>query len=164
MGSPRPAAQQILLRATVTCLFIHSLFLRFSSSLTGSSLCSLHPTRLHFCCPSSPRVFFCCCFCFSTSVSCSHPPSLSLWLSPPSPYPSPSSFLLCASLPLSLPTSHQAICSKAQIHRGGADSEGEPEIKGKMGGSEKERWLLHRKKGKKERMTDSLGKKAGGRG
>lgn len=137
MGSPHPAAQQILLRATVTCLFIHSLFLRFSSSLTGSSLCSLHPIRLHICCPSSPRVFFFCCFCFSTSVSCSHPPSLSGCLLPP-PYPSPSSFLLCASLPLSLPTSHQAICSRAQIHwGGGADSEGEPEIKGKMGGFRK---------------------------
>lgn len=31
MGSPRPAAQQILVRATVTCLFIHSLLFRFSS-------------------------------------------------------------------------------------------------------------------------------------
>lgn len=46
---------------------------------------------------------------------------------------------------------------------GGADSEGEPEIKGKMGGVQKRRDGLNRKKGKTERVRDSLGKK-GGRG
>lgn len=54
MGSPRPAAQQILVRATVTCLFIHSLLFRFSSSLTGSSLCSTQSRRLHSSCPPLP--------------------------------------------------------------------------------------------------------------
>lgn len=102
MGSPRPAAQQILVRATVTCLFIHSLLFGFTSSSTGSSLCKYgtHSRGLHSSCllPFSPRVFFF--YCFSPSVSIPIPP---LWLSPPSLYPSPSSFLLCASLPPSLP-------------------------------------------------------------
>lgn len=69
MGSPHPAAQQILLRATVTCLFIHSLPFRFSSSLTGSSLCSTHREGC------IPHVFFC---RFFSLCLYPHPPSLAV--------------------------------------------------------------------------------------
>lgn len=72
-------------------LFIHSLLCRFSSSLT-EQCCSTHQEG---CIP--PSFFFL--NCFSPSVSFPIPP---LWLSPPSLYPSPSSFLLCASLPPSV--------------------------------------------------------------
>lgn len=102
--------------------------------------------------------------------------SASLPLSPV-PIPPLSLSLAVSSLSIPFPQLFSALCLPASLPPhlssgymqqgtnswGGADSEGEPEIKGKMGG-QKRRDGLNRKEGKKERMTDSLGKKAGGRG
>jgi len=70
MGSPRTAAQQILVGATVTRLFIHSLLFRFSSSPTGAVVFSSESRRLHSsCCPPLP-------VSSTPSTLSPHPPTL----------------------------------------------------------------------------------------
>lgn len=67
------------------------------------------------------------------------PSPLSLWLSPPSSIPFPQLFsALClpASLPPHLSSGYMQQGTNSLVG-GGADSEGEPEIKGKMGGFRK---------------------------
>lgn len=99
-GSPCPVAQQFL----APPLFIHSLLFPFYSTNRAQFVPCMASSQ-GGCIPPSVVVFFYCC----SSVSITIPPLAAV----PSPRctPSPPALLL--------PTSHQATCSKAQIHQGG---------------------------------------------
>lgn len=139
MGSPRPAAQQISVRPAVTRLFIHSLLLQ------QGAVCAASIVKAAFLMSSSSAASF--------PVSL-FPSPLSRRLSPPSLYPSPSSFL-----PPSLPPSVRLIrlyAAKPKCTGRGTREEGE--------GSEAETVRTEREQNRQANEQPKRGEGAGREG